>query len=311
MITCHAFDPAQADSFANWTFPAYRQLLKLEPAQRNPQHGDRRLVRPFAFVAEESGKVVGVILGCLPTEAEMSRRPAELLSIVVHPERRHQGIAGQLLERFEHEVGDAGARQIEAVYMTGDRSIESVERLLAGRGWSPPRPRMTVFRFTVEEAMNTPWFGRYRWRDHMEHFPWIEITDEALERLRASHRATGWIAEDLVPWQFDAQRVEPRSSLGIRLDGEVVGWVINHLLPGGAVRFTCSYIHPDLKRRGRIVPAYTESIRRLGEAGYSRCTFTVPSHHPEMVSFGKRWCGPWGSFVGETRSSIKALRAAG
>jgi len=305
-VTCCPLDAARAERYASWTFPAYRHLLRLEPAQRNPAHGDLRTVRPIAFVGEEGGEVVGLVLGCLPAEADGGRRPAELLSISVRPDRRHRGIAGDLLERLEEEARTAGARQIETVYMTGDRSIDHVEALLASRGWSPPQARMAVIRFTVEGAASTPWFGRYRWRRQMECFPWVEITGEEIERLRASHRATGWIAEDLVPWQFDPQEVEPGSSLGIRLDGELVGWVINHLLPGRTVRFTCSFIRPDLKRRGRIVPAYTESIRRVGEAGYSRCMFTVPAHHPEMVAFVNRW-GRWAAFVGETRGSTKVL----
>lgn len=311
MLSCHDLDPAGAERFAGWTFPSYRHLLQLQPAPRNPQHGDRRTVRPRAFVGEEQGEVVGLALGCLPAEGEERRRVGELLSIFVHPARRRQGVAGRLLEHFERQIAEAGAHQVETTYMTGDHSIESVERLLASRGWSPPRARMTVIRFTVEEAMSTPWYGRYRRRQQMDFFPWIEVTDEELARLRASHRATGWIAEDLVPWQFDRRAVEPCSSLGMRVGGEVVGWVINHLMPSGAVRFTCSFVHPDLKRRGRIVPAYTESIRRLAEAGYSRCTFTIPSHHPEMVSFAKRWCAPWGSFIGETRRSTKVVAPPG
>lgn len=307
-MTCHAFDPSRVDEFVQWTFPAYRHLLDLEPTERNPQHGDRRRVRPAAFSAEVAGDPAGLILGCLPSEDEMDQRPAELLSLFVRQEKRHLGIAGSLLEHLECAFSEAGSRAVEATYMAPGPSIEYLERLLRRSGWSPPEGRMTVARFTIEQAESTPWYGRYRQREKMDLFPWLEVTEEELERLRDSHRRTGWIAEDLVPWQFDLEGIEPRSSLGIRVDGEVRGWVINHLMSGDTVRFTCSFIHPELKRRGRILPAYTESIRRVGEAGYERCMFTVPAHHPEMVNFVRRWCGPWCGFVGQTRGSVKELR---
>lgn len=308
-LTCRAPDPDRGEDLAPWTFPAYRHLLDFEPVELNPRYGDRRRVRPVASMAEEGGAgVMGLALGCLPVEEEMDRRPAELLSIFVHPQRRNQGIGGRLLDHLEGRVREAGARRMEAVYMTGEDSIEYVERLLASRAWSDPEMRMAVVRFTVEQAKSTPWFGRYRRREQMGFFPWVEITDQEMEALRESHRASEWIAEDLVPWQFDLEGVEPHSSLGIRVEDEVVGWVINHLMPDRTVRFTCSFIHPRLKRRGRIVPAYTESIRRLDEAGFERCMFTAPAYHPEMVQFVKRWCGPWGSFLGETRGSSKVLR---
>jgi GNAT superfamily N-acetyltransferase len=312
MVSVVPLDPARAERLAAWTFPAYRHLLALEPAERNPSHGDRRHVRPIALVGEdEDGEVAGLVLGALPAaEEDVAARPAELLSVFVHPERRRQGMAGILLARLEREVRAAGARRIETVYMTGG-AAEIVERLLAARGWSAPETRMSVVRFTIDEAKSTPWFGRYRWRSQTEYAPWVEVTDEEIERLRASHRASGWITEDLVPWQFDRAGVEPHSSLAIRRRGEIVGWVINHRMPDGTVRFTCSYIHPDLKRRGRILPAYTESVRRVADAGYSRCVFTVPAHHPEMVAFVERWAARWVGFVGETRGSSKELASGG
>ena len=51
--------------------------------------------------------------------------------------------------------------------------------------------------------------------------------------------------------------------------------MINHVVAPGTVRFTCSFLRKDLSRRGRIVPLYRESLRRLAEGGVERATFLI------------------------------------
>jgi len=297
------------------TFPAYRHLLDLRPGVRHPDRGDRRAIQPLGFAAVEGGKPQGLVLGCVPfgspdPSLELANDP-ELLSVYVAPAARRQGIAGALLQRLEEAVAAAGFRRLSTVYMTGPSEIESLERILQRRQWSPPQPRMLILKGTLQEIVAAPWYGKYQRRDHFEFFPWSELSAEDLERLRTSHQETGWIAKDLVPWHYDTATLEPGSSIGIRLAGEVVGWVINHRLGDDTVRFTCSFIRRDLARRARILPAYSESIRRAHEADLRRLMFSVPMHHPAMVGFALRWCAPWLSFQGETRGSAKELASHG
>ena len=90
----------------------------------------------------------------------------------------------------------------------------------------------------------------------------------------------------------------------------MVGWVINHVVAPGTVRFTCSFLRKDLSRRGRIVPLYYESLRRLAAAGVERATFVTPVIYPNMIRFIRRWIEPVSEFVGETRGSAKRLGSA-
>jgi hypothetical protein len=93
----------------------------------------------------------------------------------------------------------------------------------------------------------------------------------------------------------------------VRYRGEVAGWVINHVLGPDAVRFTCSFLRKEISRRGRIVPLYRESLRRLVEAGCRRCTFVTPVEYPNMIRFAYRWIAPIAEFASETRGSRKRL----
>ena len=83
------------------------------------------------------------------------------------------------------------------------------------------------------------------------------------------------------------------SSVGLRYRGEVVGWVINHQIDPRTVRFTCSFMRKDLSRRARIVPLYSEALRRLSEAGCEFCTFITPTVYAGMVEFIRRHGSPY------------------
>jgi GNAT superfamily N-acetyltransferase len=285
------------------TFPAYRHLLDLEPARRHLDNPKMPPVRPLAVAATVEEKQVGLALCELPTVAD---REAELLSLFVAEGYRGQGIGTELVERAEAEVARRGHDRLRVVYMTGKAAIEAVERVLAKRGWEEPQTRMVSVRFTVDNIASWPYLDKYPVRQGCEIFPWVEIADAERDRLKRSQAEDGWIARDLQPWDYETG-CEPVTSVGMRCGGEVVGWVINHPISSSTLRFTCSYIRPDLARRGRIVPLYCESFRRLGQTQYTSCSFTTPLYHPAMAAFAIRRCGPWASYIGETRGSLKLL----
>jgi hypothetical protein len=162
-------------------------------------------------------------------------------------------------------------------------------------------------KFTPQEAMTTPWYGRVSLPEGAEIFPWVELTPAERQRLLESNQAEPWIPNSLQPWRHDRIGFDPVSSVGMRYRGEVVGWVINHRIGDDTVRFTCSFLRRDLSRRARILPLYSESIRRLGETACRFCTFVTPTVYPEMVEFIVRHCQPYVSHTGETRGTRKTL----
>jgi len=307
-VECRRLTSETAPALAAMTFPAYRHLLSLRPSPRHPDQGDRRLVQPLAIAAFGGEVPLGLVLAEVPFEPG---RPAEMLSLFVAPGWRNHGIGTRLVAALEDALALESCARVTAVYTTGKPSIAALERVLEKRGWTPPETRTVVVRFTPEEAAQTEWFGRITLPpDQFEIFPWAELTADERLAMRRTHEARAWIAPGLEPWRHDVYGFDPVSSLGLRYRGDVVGWVINHRLEPDVVRFTCSFVRGDLSRRGRILPLYTESIRRLAAAGCRLCTFVTPIRHKEMVEFIHRRCARWVSFVGETRGSTKVLRAA-
>lgn len=304
-------EPAASDArLAAMTFPIYRPLLTLAPASRHPEQGDARRIQPLAVVARAGGEPVGLALGELPIDPG----PApELLSLFVAAEARGMGMGTALVAAFEQEVARRGAGEVAAVYTAGKPSIAAVERIFARRGWEEPRPRTLSVRFPPEAALASDLFSERRMRAlgaGLELVPWVELGAEERAEIRSSHEREPWITPALAPWRFEAAGFDPVSSIGARYRGRVVGWVINHVVDPRTVRFTCSFMRKDISRRGRIVPLYHASLRRLAAAGVPRATFITPVVYPNMIRFIRRWIEPIAEFVGETRGTRKQLGGA-
>ncbi|MEO7794399.1 MAG: GNAT family N-acetyltransferase [Thermoanaerobaculia bacterium] len=293
------------------TFPIYRPLLQLAPVSRHPEQGDVRLVQPVVVVARSGDRLAGLALAELPLDggAGGDRHP-ELLSLFVKPAARCAGVATALLAALERELVRRGATAMTTVYTAGRPSIPALERVLEKRAWEVPRARTLSVRFPPEAALASDLFSDRRMgalAGRLELFPWRDLDADSRARIRNSHDAAPWITPALAPWRFEAAGVDPLSSIGARYRGEVVGWVINHVVAPGTVRFTCSFLRKDLSRRGRIVPLYRESLRRLADGGVERASFVTPVSYPNMVRFILRWIAPIAEFVGETRGSAKRL----
>lgn len=306
-VTISRFDPEQAAGFSHMTYPAYRHLLDLQPGTRHQSPDDTRPIRPLAVAARIGQQPVGLALAEVSLSESAERAPAELLSLYVEKGVRGRGVGKALLAALEQLLGEAGETELRAVYMQGKASIKAVEQILASNGWSTPEPRMVTVKFMVEELYKAKWLHRYPPRPGYELFSWMDLKPEEREEMIRSHEQTGWIEPDLLPWDYDQHEYEPVTSVGLRFQGKVVGWVINHRLADDTVRYTCSFVRKDLQRVGAILPLYCESFRRLHKFGFQRGMFVAPLHHPRMAQFARRWFGPWSYFTAETMGCGKRL----
>jgi GNAT superfamily N-acetyltransferase len=296
------------------TFSAYHHLLELRPAPRHPNLGEQRAVQAFGWVARQQGRAVGLALA----EAPLCDDAAEpqLLSIFVRPEARQQGIGTALVAAVEATARELGHRRLGAVYTTGKRSIPWVVRIFAARGWDAPRPGSLVATFAPQAALGcdrfTPILVR-GYRRGLEIFPWSELGPHELDEIRKSDDEQHWIAPALNPWQYDPQCLDA-SSFGARCQGQVVGWVLNHRVSQEQVRWSVSYMHPALSRRGKVMALYHASLTHLVEEGACQlCTFTTPFSYEPMALFAQRWIGVFARSIEQSNLvgvSLEAKRPA-
>ena len=302
------FEDMIPDTCRAMTFGAYRHLLDLRPQPRHPDDGDRSLVRPIGIGASLGGTPVAFLLGEIPM---LPDRQPEILSVYTAASLRNKGIATALVHAFEDLVTTFGLPRIRAVYMTGKPAAVAVQRVFEKAGWDGPSLRSITLRFAPDELCAMPWYGRVRLDPRkFEIFPWVELSGSEREEIRESHREKPWIRPGLEHWHHDSREFDEESSLGLRYQGRVLGWVINHRVQPDVLRYTCSFIRPDHGRRGRILPLFTESNERVRRSGTPWCSMIAPARFETMVRFVRRRMAPWVSFVQETREFVKTVSLA-
>jgi GNAT superfamily N-acetyltransferase len=289
------------EAWTGMTFPSYRQALALAGTAFTDSEGSRMI----ACTATEDGLPAGLGLAQLPQDPA---QPAEILSLFVRSDLRNQGIGTALVGALEDSARQAGRDRIMGVYMTGKPSIPVIEHIFAKRGFDPPVLRKAAVRITPEQAVNCPWWGRGRLPEGGEMFMWRDITPAERARIATSHAEKPWIDPLLEPWICD-QRADPVSSVGLRVNGEVLGWVINHRAPPNFVVFTTAFVRKDFQRIGALFKLLVHSIVNIQNQGLC-ITFVTSSMYPRMLPFTLTRIGPYGDFCGETRGVSKSLALA-
>jgi len=268
--------------------------------------------RPVLGHPESDGLAVGIYHEDVPIGLALARPlaipgRAELLSLFVVPDHRHRGLGGALLTRLEALLVRKGFSMMTAVYTGGKPTTPFLTQLLARNGWLAPLRRMMVFKADLAAFGQAPFLTRGELDDSFALLRWDDLDPAEREAL---HNAP-WVPEDLAPWHHLHETHEPDTSLALRHDGQVVGWVITHHLDHGLLRFSTGYMRPDLQRRGRLFPLYLESGKRALAKGYTRASWTVPFHHTSKAAFARRWMLPYVQSYAESFGTAKWLSPGG
>lgn len=277
-------------AFNNFTYRAYQHIL----------YGLESGGRVAAFGALVDGVPAGMSI------CEFTPASSNIVSICVGAEFRNQGVGAALLTAAEEELTARGSEQAVLTYATGKPTTPALERMLAKCGWPEPQPKHLIC--TSDKRMYTsPWMSEYKLPASFEVFPWSGVTAEDRASLERSQAAENWIPKGLWPFDYEGT-MEPANSLGVRYRGEVVGWVVTQPREPDAVCYSCSWMRPDLQRRGRLIAAYAEAVRRQIEFTNKPIgIWIVPYHHESMAAFVLRRMKPWLITLAEFRHSKKQL----
>lgn len=297
---------ADAEMVSELTFPAFRHLLDLQPQSRfkTKVHGRGPAIQPLAVAGVVEGIAVGLVLAETPVDG--SGEP-EILSVFVRRQVRRRGIATEMMAKISEEIRLRGHSAVNAVYMTGKPEIVALEKIFWMQGWAPPIVRMVVLRLTPDDLDKLSWMHWKRMPKGYETVPWSTVRPEEIDQLKTADEKEHWIPEDLRPWDLDLSRLEPQTSMALKVDGRIMGWVLTHALNDTLVRYTSSYVHPDLWRRCALLRLWRASFLRMKSTSFSTATLTTHARHPQMVSFIRKHVAPVVSFSEETRGTRRVF----
>jgi GNAT superfamily N-acetyltransferase len=293
MYTFNRLDNAfTALPYQPFTFSLFRPMLEaLKP-------GDSII----AIAASDSNKPIGLALAQILPQSNS----ALVFSIFVEPNYRCQGIGTELLTYLEKELISQGCTSAKLIYTSGQPTTVALERLLQKRNWTPPVPRMLVCQSTIDKIINAPWMKKTEIPDCYSIFPWEEITQAERLALEKQQEISPWIPTTLIPFKHE-EKLEPINSLGLRYQGQVVGWMITHRIAPNTIRYTCGFMRPDLQKMARFIPLLVKAIQLQAKANIINCTFVVSVKRNSMANFVTKRMAPYLTFIKQSRESVKLL----
>ena len=204
---------------------------------------------------------VGALSGSEPVGLGLARRDAdggmaEILSLFIQPPLWRGGLGTQLLAELEKSLFQLGCRRVCIAYNTGPSSA-ALECVLQKQGWQTPEAQMLLAQIGPEIARDR-WVVELRVPPEFEVFSWTDVTpaDRAtLESVRSSVPPALWPVESDAP-------IEPCNSLGLRLNHEIVGWMVTHRVAPCLVRYTALYIRAPWRSTTLSFALLAEAVRR-------------------------------------------------
>lgn len=187
---------------------------------------------------------------------------ATLESIFVEPSARRRGVGRRLIETVEATCLEESVKTLSGSWYDDAPSAALVAGLIGRSGWSDPKPVSSVHRggrrlLEHVDRTNREWSCRPGFAIES----WSELSAVDLEQI-ARLQETHGILLGLHPEGESMLAVSASTSVVLRRGGDVVGWMVHHVLGSETLRYSSLWLHPDLVGRGLGIAIAIESSRR-------------------------------------------------
>jgi GNAT superfamily N-acetyltransferase len=251
------------------TFPRFCSLLKV-------------MVEDPSVVAVEARhgeEVVGLALA----RTNSNGRSAQVLSIYVKKEHRNVGLGSGLLTCLEKVLAEDSYQRVDLSYREDLPAAGALEAVLARNRWAGPEVDLVMVKGSGEAGravVESEWMKKERTLPPgYGIFLWSELTAEERETIVQRQAAGPWYPEELSPFR-EEEIVEPINSLGLRYQGKVVGWLVNHRIGPETIRYTPLFISEEARSVSAAFMLITEAIRLQDQAGIYNFLFLFRPDSP-------------------------------
>lgn len=273
--------------------------------------------RPWLAVFDPGGNLlaVGATFAGKPVglaAAIVTGARANFQTLMVLPDFRGQGIATRLVGYLETALTGQRVTDLNWVYSDRSPTSAAIERVLTKNGWLIPPPFLRVYRGQVPFPSDYPWMSAALVPpEGFEVFPWADLSSKELDaikdRLAGDARYQGKYIGTI------KENFEPRTSLGLRRENEVVGWCFTGLVPENRLLYYEGYfIRPDLRRFSRISlgqSLVSNVIHRHWQfrAEMPNFGFSVEPENRHMLRFAARYFEPFCRYVYHLKRAHKNI----
>ena len=284
----------------------YQQVFQLTPQTLAPYASltfplltpaSRRLAALSGELLAVSAMANGTMVGLVIAERQPQGQ-ANLISLLVEPSFRRQGIALRLMVHLQRFLAQQGVQCLRAEYRTNVSVASSLEPLLSKLGWPAPQTDFVLLQSHADTLATTGWASRYALKPAYRLFPWAQATLADMATARTLGAPTV-----LLPPPQDAQGLEPAVSLGLRHQGALVAWLIAHRVAPDTVRYSSVFVAPNHRLRGQGLALLAEGFNRQHSAGIAHAKAALPMGSTEILRVFTRHLQTYLTAVGAAKSA--------
>jgi GNAT superfamily N-acetyltransferase len=263
----------------------------------------------IAIGARDQDRVLGLAFGSV-YKPEKGASISGISLLQVDLEYRNKGIGTALLRKMEKESRKRACEKMTIGFKKVEQEFETAKRLLAKCGWEPPEIHGYSSWTTIERFFrDLEWVNQETELScHDYIFPWTELTEEEREGLMEEEGPDSWKVEGTSPFFFEG-KFEENTSLGLRVDGKIVGWLINHLIAPDTILYGSYFVRKKYRGFGNTIGLLLESVKRQREAEIPRLTWYVQAKDKEIKKLYQELVGPCITSEDECWQSSKVLTA--
>ena len=257
----------------------------------------------FAIGAAIFKKPVGMVLALVNQPSY--RGTIESLYVVNN--YRDQGIGTTLMRMIEEQLAQKGCKELQLNYRKPDDVEDDViERIIRKGGWEKPKDVNTLFKLKDwQKVLDASW-ANVRMPSSCQVFRWCDLGNEDMRRLKEDEKRVSNEEEYFSPFveaDFDSD-----SSLGLRYNGQVIGWMITRRLSQDVIAFSNLYVKKDFQGRifGPLILA--ESIRIAHDNKIPKAIFVVRNANKRMLGLSNRHLKKFSYEIRLGYNSVKILK---
>ena len=205
----------------------------------------------------------------------------KLYAFSINQKQRNKGYGKKMMHVFLNVIKQMAFEQVHIDYRTYWNANKHWMKILDQTGWSDPELR---FYYVTMPDVKVQ-FGKSWLTARSIEAPYTVETwnKNSFNQLKATLMHKDWqgvVRKQLNPFQL-APYVVPHCSLLLKKEGEVVGWLICHMLQENVVQGTTLFVHPD-KAKGTGLALLGEAFKRrkLG----ARVLFIVEKDNTPMLN---------------------------
>ncbi len=236
----------------------------------------------LGVIAFWQGKPVGLVL----TEKQGAENGLIVCWNVIKSQHGF-GLGRKLISQMQQLAKSRGINSLTLSFRWDTSFRQQITKTLHRLDWDSPKKELMLYKFSPEIFMQMAWCQNMRLPTEFEIFTWDTLTKQEKQHILNRQEQSDWYPVGLSPL-FDNPDFESANSVGLRLHGDVVGWMITHRVHADVIEYSSLFVSPELQNMGRGIHLIVEAVKRQNNLGIERAIFQVQAENSAMLSFVER-----------------------